>query len=211
MGRQHDLLPQHRIQIIEKFKVMKLERHFGPLMLHCDASVELITNLNNWVNNLSQDEWKCVSSKGDNSIPDLLNRGFETLFLPYSTCDRLGLTKFLLESGQYYVDNVMPDENKTVTLPPSTFSDDYADVWVNRYFKGNVTPPHGHAQSLSGIIMMEIPDNPPILEFFYPFSTYQPPQYVGKTLMFPSDLMHEVRPQQVEEERRTLSFNLLFA
>jgi hypothetical protein len=190
---------------------MKLERHFGPLMLHCDAPNDIINGLNDWVDNMQQDEWNRVSSRGDNDIPDLLNRGFETLFLPYSVCDRIGLTEFMLQAGEYYLQNVIQDDTKTVTLPPATFSNDYADVWVNRYFKGDVTPPHGHAQSLSGIIMMSIPENPPILEFFYPFTTYQPPQYNGNTLLFPSDLMHEVRPQETEDERRTLSFNLLFS
>ena len=162
----------------------------------------LITALNSWVDYMSEIEWGYFSSSSpNNEIPDLLDRGFETLFLSHIVCDRLGFTDCVLP----FVENVI---GKKVILPTSTFSSDYADVWVNRYFQGNETPLHRHAYDISGIIMLKIPDKSPILEFVTENKTYRPLQEEGKIFLFPSDLQHKVYPQKITEERRTLSFNL---
>ena len=164
-----------------------------------NAPQELVNRINSWVDSMSHDEWNEVSSRGNNPIPDLLHRGFETLFFPHSTCSQLGLTDYILST-----------KNNTI-LPSATFSNHYADVWVNRYFYNDVTPPHSHAQDYSGIIMLVIPDDAPKLEFFYPNpgdDTYYPEQYVGNTLVFPASLGHQVYRQETDNERRTLSFNL---
>ena len=166
------------------------------------APPELIQRINSWVDNMSHDEWNTVSSRGNNPIPDLLHRGFETLFFPHHTCTQLGISEFILST------------TNNVVIPPATFSNDYADVWVNRYYYGDTTPPHSHAYDYSGVIMLMIPDDSPSLEFFYPNpgdDTYYPPQFVGNTLVFPASLGHQVYTQYTHNERRTLSFNLMIA
>lgn len=183
---------------------MRIERHFGPRILQTQAPQELINSLNSWVDDMQPAEREIASSKGDNPIPDLLDRGFETLFLPYEKCAEIGFTAFALSLAKEF--------GKMSVLPPALFDHEYhkqyADVWVNRYYVGHKTPPHSHAYSLSGIIMLKVPPNSPTLEFMFGEDTYQPEQLVGKTLLFPSYLEHQVYTQYTNEERRTLSFNL---
>ena len=183
---------------------MKIERHFGPPILQTQAPIELVNRLNSWVDDMQPAEHEIASSKGDNPIPDLLNRGFETLFLTYEKCDEIGFTEFVLSLAKEF--------NATAVLPSASFGgvpyEQHADVWVNRYYEGHQTPPHRHSYDLSGIIMLKIPDKSPKLEFMYGPEIYQPEQIVGKTLLFPSHTDHQVHTQCTKEERRTLSFNL---
>lgn len=183
---------------------MKIKRHFGPRILETQAPQELVNNLNSWVDNMQPADREIASCRGDNPIPDLLDRGFETLFLPYEKCAEIGFTAFALSLAKEF--------GKMSVLPPAIFDGvyykQYADVWVNRYYNGHKTPIHNHAYHLSGIIMLKVPPNSPTLEFLAFGDNYQPEQLVGKTLLFPSSLEHCVYPQETDEERRTLSFNL---
>ena len=183
---------------------MKIERHFGPPILETQAPQQLVNSLNSWVDDMQPAEYEVASSEGDNPIPDLLNRGFETLFLTYEKCDEIGFTEFVLSLAKEF--------DATAVLPSASFGgvpyEPFADVWVNRYYQGHQTPSHRHSHDLSGIIILKIPDKSPKLEFMYGPEVYQPEQIVGKTLLFPSCLDHQVHIQYTNEERRTLSFNL---
>lgn len=108
----------------------------------------------------------------------------------------------------------------------------YADCWINRYYMGDYTPLHSHGPILSGIIFLKVPEVIEKLntiknndqedklhgrlQFVYgnklPFSSdlWTPSQEKGIVMLFPHWLRHLVYPQKTNEERRTLSFNLIF-
>ena len=103
--------------------------------------------------------------------------------------------------------------DKQIIFPNSTFSDQLLDAWVNRYYKNDYTPPHDHRGDMSGIIILDLPDDfteieKSNLEFIWNNEHYRPIQEVGKTFLFPSHLLHWVTKQINIKERRTLSFNL---
>lgn len=107
----------------------------------------------------------------------------------------------------------------------------YADCWINRYYKGDYTPIHNHGSDIAGVIFLKIPDDikkmnnisdvPESnklhgrLQFVYghesPFcaDVWTPPQEDGIIMIFPNWLKHLVYAQKTEQERRTLSFNLI--
>lgn len=127
---------------------------------------------------------------------------------------------------------ITPEEDGTFKLSDKIL---YSDVWVNRYYKGDYTPYHDHGSDLAGIIVMKIPnglddvnlrnresegvDNHGRMggrvQFLnggnntFTHDEYMPDQDEGTVLIFPSWLSHMTYPLPVEEERRTLSFNLV--
>jgi hypothetical protein len=80
------------------------------------------------------------------------------------------------------------------------------DIWVNFSYLGNENPTHNHAGHISGIIYYQNHNHPTI------FPDYNI-QYVGDNatmLLFPSNILHRVNPQEHDEERITLAFNIEF-
>jgi hypothetical protein len=108
----------------------------------------------------------------------------------------------------------------------------YSDCWVNRYYKGDYTPLHKHGSDLAGIIFLKVPEEIKKmnnfndeniydnklhgrLQFVYGQdstfcpNTWTPDQEDGIIMVFPNWLNHLVYAQKTNEERRTLSFNLI--
>ena len=119
-------------------------------------------------------------------------------------------------------DDEFPYENEQI----------YSDCWINRYYKGDYTPLHKHGSDLAGIIFLKIPEEIKNLnstyrnniqehkmhgklEFVYGQyatfcpNTWTPHQEDGIIMIFPNWLNHLVYAQKTDEERRTLSFNLI--
>ena len=113
-----------------KFHNVNSIRPFGPTIFECDCPQEVLKKLN-----------FIVESTSNQSPPNLLDRDFEIVFFTQKQVDDSGFTSFIRE--------VIPDcfetwnmENAHMQYEPSSFSDLYVDVWANRYFKGDFTPPH---------------------------------------------------------------------
>lgn len=107
----------------------------------------------------------------------------------------------------------------------------YSDCWINRYYRGDYTPLHKHGSDIAGVIFLKIPEEiknmneykeDPYenklhgrIQFVYgqdmPFCTnvWTPDQDDGIIMIFPNWLNHLVYAQKTNEERRTLSFNLI--
>jgi len=195
-------------------------RHpFGPVVLEAECPESIIDGLNDLIDNMSEDKLKiCSSRHNDSSIPNLLNRGFEIVYLLKDDVEELSYDDYLLAISAEYLRYL----NRPVDglyLPDPIFSDKFYDVWINRYFKGDITPPHGHAHYLSGVTILKLPtdvspempiDQDPSrsLEFMYNDEVYLPEQKVGMTYIFPSYLRHWVHFHVCETERRTVSFNI---
>ena len=78
------------------------------------------------------------------------------------------------------------------------------DIWTNFAYKGDDNPSHNHAGFVSGVMYYKNHNHPTI------FDEYGV-GYEGKDgtmLMWPSQCMHHVEPQQQNKERITLAFNI---
>jgi hypothetical protein len=187
---------------------------FGPVLLECKCPEEVVKNINNFVDNMDDETKELCSSKytKNKKFPNLLQRDFEIIYLPPKVSFESKLSLFLLEIAKIY-STYLNFENSNVIFPKTLFSNDLLDAWVNRYYKNDYTPPHNHRGDISGIIILDLPDDATEiekrnLEFVWNNEHFRPIQEVGKAFLFPSNLMHWVEKQTNMKERRTLSFNL---
>jgi hypothetical protein len=187
---------------------------FGPMILECQCPEDIVLKLNLYVDEMNEEQKKMFSSKftDNKDFPNLLSRDFEVIYLTPKASFDTGLSFFLLQICQAY-NRQSGVYDKQIILPKSTFSDELLDVWINRYERLDYTPPHDHRGNVSGIIILDLPDDATEmektnLEFFWDNEHYRPYQEIGKTFLFPSNLMHWVAKHINEKERRTLSFNL---
>jgi hypothetical protein len=184
------------------------------MILECQCPEDIITKLNLYVDEMNEEQKKICSSKftDNKDFPNLLSRDFEVIYLTPKSSFETGLSFFLLQICQAY-NRQSGVYDKQIILPKSTFSEELLDVWINRYEQLDYTPPHDHRGNVSGIIILDLPDDATEmektnLEFFWDNEHYRPYQEIGKTFLFPSNLMHWVGKHINKKERRTLSFNL---
>ena len=78
------------------------------------------------------------------------------------------------------------------------------DVWTNFSYVGNDNPIHYNAGFLSGVIYYQNDDHPTI----FPDYELEYEGTNGTMVIFPSHVLHYVRPQTTKKERITLSFNI---
>ena len=91
-------------------------------------------------------------------------------------------------------------------------------MWFNVNGPGNWNVTHTHPHCFySGVIWIEAPDNSGDLVFRsthehqtygYGSNVHFIPPEKGRLIMFPSHLLHMVKPNESEEERYSISFNL---
>lgn len=193
---------------------ISLIKPFGPAIMECQCPEIIVDNLNSFVDNMDQSTKEFCSSKysKQEGFPDLLSRGFEIIYLTPENVEETGFSNFIAE--------IIPDYLKTfnvnsaeVLFVPAHFSDLFVDVWINRYYKDDYTPPHDHKGHISGITILDLPEDSDwydlhSLEFVWSNEHHRPEQKKGKTFLFPSTLMHWVVKQKSLLERRTMSFNL---
>jgi|TARA_E500000318_G_C3499217_1_gene187669 hypothetical protein len=77
------------------------------------------------------------------------------------------------------------------------------DIWINYSYKGNSNPAHAHAGNISGVIYLENEDNTIFPNLDFKFKGKQ-----GDMILFSSDTLHMVDPQEKEYERITFAFNI---
>jgi len=193
---------------------IELIKPFGPFILECMCPDDVLTKFNSFVDNMDQDTKEICSSKHSKveGFPDLLDRGFEIIFMTGEQLGDIGFTNFIAGATKEYC-KVYNIEKPNVRYNDCEFSDIFVDAWVNRYFNNNYTPPHDHSGHISGITILELPkesnwNDLHSLEFVWSNEQHRPEQKNGKTFLFDSKLMHWVQKQQCVSERRTLSFNL---
>ena len=191
-----------------------ITKPFGPFIMECMCPDDVLTKFNYFVDNMDQDTKELCSSKHSKveGFPDLLNRGFEIIYMTHQQLDDIGFTQFIAGAAQEYC-KVYNIEEANVSFRQANFSDIFVDAWVNRYFNDNYTPPHDHAGNISGITILDLPEESDwydlrCLEFLWNNEHHRPEQVNGKTFLFDSKLMHWVQKQKCLSERRTLSFNL---
>lgn len=217
---------------------VEFERPFGPSILVSKCPDDILQSLNNYVDEIEKDEnLKSIVSSKSGNIPDLLERNLENIYLTEKKCEEIGLKELVEFLGNYYVQNnthhpkgMEISELKLGIIPEDVkfkFCHEYlyADCWINRYYAGDYTPMHIHGSNLAGIILLKIPreiesnENTDIMhgklqfvcghESIFCNNMWTPYQEDGIIMLFPSWLNHLVYPQKTNQERRTLSFNLI--
>ncbi len=199
------------------FSTVNPSKPFGPVLFECKCPQEIIDNINYFVDNMNLETKNLCSSKytKNKNFPNLLQRDFEVIYLTPESSVETKLSYFLLEIAKIY-STYLGAEGSDVILPNTLFTDELLDAWVNRYYKNDYTPPHNHRGHISGIIILDLPDDSTEmdkrnLEFVWNNEHFRPIQEIGKTFLFPSNLMHWVAKQTNVKERRTLSFNLFLS
>ena len=79
------------------------------------------------------------------------------------------------------------------------------DIWTNFAYKGDDNPQHNHAGLLSGVIYYKNHGHPTIFDEYN--VGYEGND--GTMILFPSQVLHHVKPQVVDTERITLAFNIV--
>ncbi len=79
------------------------------------------------------------------------------------------------------------------------------DIWINFSYKGDDNPTHGHAGSISGVIYYKNHDHATYFDDY----DIKYDGYDGTMVMFPSDVLHHVKEQLLDEERITIAFNVI--
>lgn len=159
-----------------------VKRHFGPYILRHKCPESIFNMLNEYTDRVSLDKnlSKVYSSK-NSSIPNLLKRDFESIYLDYDFAENIGFCDYVTQLGLKYLKHVsensfddfgneecsffMRDLNPKLSKINSDnetfhYAKDLniADAWINRYFSGDFTPLHVHGADLSGIIFLKISD-----------------------------------------------------
>ena len=110
---------------------------------------------------------------------------------------------------------------------------DIGELWININKKNDSNDSHNHPLSdMSGVFWIKVPENSGVLEFHNPNSfqqykllkscysdelidksldciAYWFPPREGSIILFPSHLFHSVKPNKSNEERISVSFNLV--
>jgi len=79
------------------------------------------------------------------------------------------------------------------------------DIWTNFAHKGSDNPTHNHAGNISGVIYVQNFGHPTI----FPNHNIQYEGKNGTMILFPSETLHCVSPQQINKERITIAFNIV--
>lgn len=192
-----------------------IAKPFGPIIFECMCPKNVIDEFNSFIDTMDQETKNLCSSKYSKvqGFPDLLSRGFEIIYLTGDQLNTIGFSSFIADASKEYM-TAHGVSSAEIYFNNSQFSDLFVDVWVNRYFQNDYTPPHDHAGHISGITILDLPEDSDwydlhSLEFIWNNENYRPEQKIGKTFLFPSTLMHWVVKQKSLLERRTVSFNLI--
>lgn len=136
---------------------------------------------------------------------------------------------YLDDSFSEFADYVL--KNALISLTHYNIEFKLCNMWININRKGDYNVIHNHPLSLiSGVLWIKIPENCGSLIFQSPqaftqylllesveskvakeqnyYSNYKFNPREGTMILFPSDLMHGVEPNESDEDRISIAFNL---
>ena len=197
---------------------IKLIKPFGPSILKAKIPDEVLQKLNNYIDQIVEDEKKSINLNLGNNLAGDVTQEFK---LEQNFMTESGWLKFLGKCVQEWIKAAINKEIKKFNL---------IDSWVVRQFKDEYNPVHWHGGHISGAGFLKIPST-----FGKHFQKKENVEYLGGTLnlihgsrqflsnskfkiipkvgdiyFFPHYLMHTVYPfKGSDEERRSISFNAL--
>ena len=195
---------------------IKLIKPFGPSILKAEIPDEVLQKLNNYIDQIVEDEKKSINLNLGNNLAGDVTQEFK---LEQNFMTESGWLKFLGKCVQEWIKAAINKEIKKFNL---------IDSWVVRQFKDEYNPVHWHGGHISGAGFLKIPST-----FGKHFQKKENVEYLGGTLnlihgsrqflsnskfkiipkvgdiyFFPHYLMHTVYPfKDTDDERRSISFN----
>ena len=190
---------------------MKTFRAFGPTLGKSKLSKKIIRVLNNQVDKTSITKKNDYSSKLTSQIKNEVK--FTKSFIDKE------LSKELIKNIKNYLEQSDVKNIQEIKI---------INLWVVRQFKNEYNPIHYHDGQLSGVGYLKIPKNMNknkmiknkkiktngTIDFingqrnFLSKSIYNLNPKVGDLVLFPNYLMHTAYPFNIDDERRSFSFNV---
>ena len=194
---------------------IQIAKPFGPSIAKVNIPDEIITKLNDYVDNIIKDKKKSIALDHGNNLAGEVTQEFK-LEKPF--CKASGWMGFLGNCVSSWIEKSTGKPVKNFTL---------RDSWVVRQFKNEYNPTHWHSGHISGVGYLKVPENfgssPQSnkksnsngrLELihgsrqFLSNSCFKVTPKIGEFYFFPNYLMHTVYPfKDSDEERRSVSFN----
>lgn len=163
------------------FSDLLIKRHFGPYILRHNCPSNILKSLNEYTEAVIKNESLSeIYSSKSSSVPNLLKRDFEVIYLDYDFCENIEFCDYVSQLSEQYINhvvsnsyddygdeecsfyfkNIEPKLSKITEDSVFKYSDkiEMADAWINRYFSGDFTSMHIHGSDLSGIIFLNVSD-----------------------------------------------------
>lgn len=195
-----------------------VKRPFGPSIAKVKIPIDMIKNLNEYIDKIIEDKKKLKSLDYG---PKLAGNVFQEFFLENDFIMKSGWLKFLGENTKEWIAKSETEkEVKSFKL---------IKTWVVRQFQNEYNPMHVHGGHVSGVGYLKVPDDVGkqiqeskraddnkngCLQLVYGTKNFLSPSIinikpeVGDFYFFPNYLMHVVYPfSNSDQERRSISFN----
>jgi len=207
------------MSVVENYKVF---RPFGPAIGEFEVNSDFIKNLNNYSDEIIEDENKSSSLDVGKELAGQVKQEFEV----DNDYFKEKIESYLTSLVRKYIWNSF--ENKIISEEDFTkrFKIRYRNKWIVRQFENEYNPLHSHSGSVSGVCYLLLPkdfgeksqdakrNNPNGCialshgseQFISPAIRLIKPT-IGKFIFFPNYLLHTVYPFKGEGERRSFSFN----
>ena len=192
-------------------------RPFGPVICKVQMPNEIISNLNDYVDQIIKNEKKGKELNHGKNLAGNVQQEFR-LEKDFIEKSKWGI--FLSSCTKAWIKQILNQEISKFQL---------ISTWIVRQFQNDYNPIHTHGGHLSGVGYLKVPKN--FGEYhqkdkvnnqngklalvhgsrmFMQESTYMVTPKVGDFYFFPNYLMHTVYPfSGTDEERRSISFNAM--
>ena len=192
-------------------------RPFGPVICKVQMPNEIISNLNDYVDQIIKDEKKGKELNHGKNLAGNVQQEFR-LEKDFIEKSKWGI--FLSSCTKAWIKQILNEEISKFQL---------ISTWIVRQFQNDYNPIHTHGGHLSGVGYLKVPKN--FGEYhqkdkvnnqngklalvhgskmFMQEATYMITPKVGDFYFFPNYLMHTVYPfSGTDEERRSISFNAM--
>tara|TARA_Y100000590_G_scaffold15184_1_gene18280 strand:+ start:3173 stop:3787 length:615 start_codon:yes stop_codon:yes gene_type:complete len=197
---------------MDNFEIIK---PFGPSIVKIKMSSEMISEINNYVDLIIQDNEK---SKNLDEGKNLIGKVQQEFLMEVDFMKKIKWAEFLASAVSKWV---LKEQNKKI----KNFQ--LIKSWIVRQFQNDYNPVHYHSGHISGAGYLKVPSNLGMttqvdkttnengkLQLIYGSpnllskSTHIIKPEVGDFYLFPNYLMHTVYPfNGTDEERRSVSFN----
>ena len=194
-------------------KQVKIFKPFGPPIGQFEMEIDLVNEINNYVDKLIKDNKKALELDAGKQLAGQVNQeiNFEKNF-----SDKI-IAPILTKNIEAYI---FFSTKKKISQCI------FKNIWVVRQFRDEYNPVHYHSGHLSGVGYLKVPEsfgsssqktkleNPNgKLEFihgskmFLSESNIRVKPKIGNFYIFPHYMMHNVYPFKSDGERRSISFN----
>jgi len=189
-------------------------RPFGPSIAKVELPIIIIEKLNDYVDQIIEDEKKSKELDNGNNLAGNVKQEFK---LENNIMEESGFLNFLASKTSRWIEIT---ENKKIT------EFNIISSWIVRQFENEYNPIHWHGGHISGVGYLKLPEsfgetfqsikknnvngNLSLIhgsKMFNSSSIINIKPKVGDFYFFPNYMMHSVFPFYGKDERRSVSFN----